>query len=566
MLATSATARDDPGDPLPGAGQEGAPHQRGEAADEQEDLRQEQERAHLHRLAPQERDDARGGRLDDGQQRPREDPDRERQREQQPGGDDLAAVQVLEADRGALLVAGEDALERPEEQRGGDEDAEQGHRGDGRDRDAAGEDLELGDEARQRGQPEGGEGADGEEAGEAGGGAGEAAEPLHLVGPGPLVQGADEEEERAGDQAVAHHLRHGAGDGDLPRGGAVARDEAGGPDRHHDVAHVVDRGVGDHPLEAGLGQRDERAVEHRDDADDDDDPRPRAPRVGEHRHRDPDEAVGAHLEQDGREHRGADRRGVRVGGREPRVEGDRRGLDGEADEDRGEDEPAREAATRQRHRRRELEHVERVRVGRDVEADEADEQRERPEEGVEEELERRAGGVLVAPAGDEEVHRDDRQVEEDEEEDEVGRHEQPEAHALEEEEQGRLQARPPGLAQRVDGAGEEDDGRHRDERQREPVDPDVVAAAHARDPRHLLVEREPPRGGGLVAGPDHGDEDHLDGGHGDPGPAGRGVAERRRRHEDDRREERKEHEDAEHVHLTVRRSRRAAARTATASR
>ncbi len=245
---------------------------------------------------------------------------------------------------------------------------------------------------------------------------------------------------------MADHLGDRTGHGDRPGLLVAAGDDARGADREYDVAHVVDRGVGDHPLEVGLGQGDQGAVQDGHDAHHDDDPRPVPPRVGQHRHPDAHEPVGAHLQQHPGQHRGADRRGVGVCGRQPGVERHRRGLHGEADQDRGQHEPPGEAVVAQRGSGRELDHVEGVRVGGDVQADEAQQQRERAEEGVEEELQRRPGGVAVAPAGDREVHPDDRQVEEDEEQDEVGGDEQPEAHRLQEQEQGRLQSWPVPLA------------------------------------------------------------------------------------------------------------------------
>jgi len=51
-------------------------------------------------------------------------------------------------------------LQRPQEQRGRDQDARKGERGQHNGIDAAGEDLELGDETAEPGKPEGGEGRD----------------------------------------------------------------------------------------------------------------------------------------------------------------------------------------------------------------------------------------------------------------------------------------------------------------------------------------------------------------------------------------------------------------------
>lgn len=64
-----------------------------------------------------------------------------------------------------------------------------------------------------------------------------------------------------------------------------------------------------------------------------------------------------------------------------------------------------------------------------------DEQRQRTEERVQEELQRAAGRRAMPPTGDDEVHTDDGQIEEDEEQDQVERREQAEAAGLQEQEQ-----------------------------------------------------------------------------------------------------------------------------------
>jgi hypothetical protein len=99
----------------------------------------------------------------------------------------------------------------------------------------------------------------------------------------PLVDHADQEEQRAGGDAVAdhHHQR------------PLHRLQGHGEDAEHHEAEVRDRRVGDELLEVGLHQRHQRAV---DDADHREHERsPSAPCVhgdlGEERHREPQEAV-----------------------------------------------------------------------------------------------------------------------------------------------------------------------------------------------------------------------------------------------------------------------------------
>src|SRR5581483_7973742 len=73
--------------------------------------------------------------------------------------------------------------------------------------------------------------------------------------------------------------------------------------------------------------------------------------------------------------------------------------------------------------RLELEDVERVRVGPEVHPEEAQEHEHAPEQGVEEELDGRVLAVGASPDPDQEVHRDEHELPEDEEQDEVERDE-----------------------------------------------------------------------------------------------------------------------------------------------
>ena len=75
-----------------------------------------------------------------------------------------------------------------------------------------------------------------------------------LAGVAALVDPPDEEEQRAGRQAVVDHLQHAAGD-------RLAGD---GEDAEHDEAEVGDRRVGDEALEVLLHRGDDRAVDHAD--------------------------------------------------------------------------------------------------------------------------------------------------------------------------------------------------------------------------------------------------------------------------------------------------------------
>lgn len=111
-----------------------------------------------------------------------------------------------------------------------------------------------------------------------------------------------------------------------------------------------------------------------------------------------------------------------------------RRLDRQADQYRRQHQPPSQWVAVQRCRGGQLRHVECVWIGCDVQTDEIDQQRQRTKKGVEEELHRRSTGIAVAPAGNDEVHRHDRQVEEEKEQDQIGRDDQPEADRLQEKE------------------------------------------------------------------------------------------------------------------------------------
>jgi hypothetical protein len=137
-----------------------------------------------------------------------------------------------------------------------------------------------------------------------------------------VVDDADQGEEHPGDQAVVEHLDHAGLD-------ALRRERA---EREQREAHVADRRVRDQLLEVLLRHRAERAVEDVDHAEHGHRARGPLRGLGQERHVDAHDAVGAHLE----EHAGeddADRGGsLDVGVGQPRVEREHRDLDREPDE------------------------------------------------------------------------------------------------------------------------------------------------------------------------------------------------------------------------------------------
>ena len=120
----------------------------------------------------------------------------------------------------------------------------------------------------------------------------------------------------------------------------------------------------------------------------------------------------------------------------------------------------------------------------------AHQQEGRSEERVDEELDRRIGAPGEAPAGDDEVHRHQGELEEQEEHDQVERHEAAEARRLEHEHphHERPGVRPHLARQQHHG---EQHRRHEDQEQRDPVHPEMPRDAERRRPFVLRDEAVP---------------------------------------------------------------------------
>ena len=167
-----------------------------------------------------------------------------------------------------------------------------------------------------------------------------------------LVDHADEEEQRAGRDAVVDH--------DHQRALHALHGER--EDAEHDEAEVADRRIRDELLEVRLDERHERAV-HDADHRQPEDGRRESPgliaAVGKERDGEAHEAERAELEHDARQHHraGGRRFDVRVG--QPRMEREHRHLHGEREEE-GAEQPLR----RGRRDRRVLQHVVVVEVRR----------------------------------------------------------------------------------------------------------------------------------------------------------------------------------------------------------
>ena len=145
---------------------------------------------------------------------------------------------------------------------------------------------------------------------------------------GALVDHADAQEEGPGDDPVVDHLKDRALDAV-----SVERKDA---QRHE--AHVADARVGDEALDIRLGQGHVRAVDDGDDREHQHGREEELRGIGEDRQRDPQEPVGAHLEENpGQDHAPCGGR-LGVGIRQPGVHGEHGHLDRERRQ-KGDEEP-----------------------------------------------------------------------------------------------------------------------------------------------------------------------------------------------------------------------------------
>uniref|UniRef100_A0A0N5A6U6 LigA n=1 Tax=Parastrongyloides trichosuri TaxID=131310 RepID=A0A0N5A6U6_PARTI len=139
----------------------------------------------------------------------------------------------------------------------------------------------------------------------------------------PVIDHADAQEERARDQAVAQHLED----------GALHPSVVAGEDAQGDEAHVRDRRIGDQLLHVGLTEGDQRRVDDGDHRQGEHQRREHLRRQREHRDVEQDEAVAAHLQQDGSQDDRTGGRRFHVGVRQPGVDREHRQLDREGDEE-----------------------------------------------------------------------------------------------------------------------------------------------------------------------------------------------------------------------------------------
>ena len=214
---------------------------------------------------------------------------------------------------------------------------------------------------------------------------------------------------RGGNEAVRHHLHQPAFDAKW-----VEHEKAEG-----DKAHVRDRRIGDELFHVGLHQRDQPDVGHGDQRQRDHKPRQFVAGVGQDRQDEAQEAVGADLERNRRQHHRAAGGRFDVGIGQPGMHRPHRHLD-----------PEREQKSEKHQRLRG--HAERGGVpgldietaaGLKIQVDHRHQHQQRSGERVEEELERGIHPVRPAPHADNQVQRDQHAFEEHVEQDAVKRSE-----------------------------------------------------------------------------------------------------------------------------------------------
>ena len=339
---------------------------------------------------------------------------------------------------------------------------------------------ELAPEAGEAGQAEARHGAEPEDP----------PEPRHLdqeTGEAPdlerviaVLDRPGEEEQHPGDQAVGDHPEH--------RG--VDAEGRQGRDAEHHESHVGDGREGDEPLHVRLGEAAQGAVQDAEDGEDGDHGRPRLGGFREERDADAHEPVGAQLQEDGGQDHRTDGRSLGVGVGQPGVEREHRDLDGEADEHPGED-PDLHGAPELRAGVHQVGEGEALGAGLGEQGQERHEHQCRAEHRVEEELQRGVLALLAAPRADEEVHRQQHDLEEDEEQDQVlGDEGAGHAHLQDEDQhqEGLDVARLRHVPERVDDRHEGDEARQHVQRQADPVDTDRVVGVDGLDPRGIGEE------------------------------------------------------------------------------
>ncbi len=147
---------------------------------------------------------------------------------------------------------------------------------------------------------------------------------------------------------------------------------------------------------------------------------------GEERQRETHEAIRPHLQQNARQDDGASGRRFHVGIRQPRVKRKHRNLDGKSNKE-GDEEPDRGVERNQRCRLIKFRNAEGENAGNcvvmEVEEQNAQQHEHGAQQRVQKELDGRIEFARAAPDADQQIHRHQHRFPENEEEEEIERHE-----------------------------------------------------------------------------------------------------------------------------------------------
>ena len=299
---------------------------------------------------------------------------------------------------------------------------------------------------------------------------------------GAFVDDAHQQKQGAGRHPVADHLEDGALQ--------ALRVENERPEHHE--AHVADARVRDQLLEVRLDHADQGAIQDGDDRQADDDRGVALRRIGQQRNGKAQEAVPAQLEEDAGQDDRPGGGGLDVGIRQPGVERPHRHLDGERQEECDEGQSLQVGGEAEASQRLVAEgEVPGGAAVRDRHGQDGDEHQQGADQGVDHELDRGVDAACATPDPDDQVHRDQADLPEDVEEEQVERHEDAE-HPDHQQQHGRVVLLDP----RLDGGPGVEDRHHRQHRGQdhqhhgEPIDAHRVAHAEGGDPGVVLAELE----------------------------------------------------------------------------
>ena len=295
-----------------------------------------------------------------------------------------------------------------------------------------------------------------------------------------VINNADAEEQRGRNNTMREHLEH--------RALHALRRDAKDTDRHK--AHVSNGRISDQLLHIFLHKRDERGIDHGNNAQAENQRREIFGSLRQHRQREPEKTITAHLQQDTGQNNGTCCRRFNVRIRQPGMHRPHRHLDGEGGHKR-EEYPflhCRRYSCRQQ--RGDICGAELM-----IHRQNGDQQQYRAEQRIEEELEGCINTVFAAPDTDDQIHRDQHRFKEDVEQHQIQRQEHAEHHGLQQHERHHIFAHT--LLDRLPARQNTDRRQQRGEKDKEngnPVDAHLVGDVETGQPVMLFNKLEFGRG------------------------------------------------------------------------